>query len=76
VKQIFVSNIKNTGHLHMRDFVVHKKNLNYLLYTGQIVTDKKFKITNIHKTNKKQIIVNKSFIIKMFLFFDNVLYTG
>jgi hypothetical protein len=47
----------------MRDFVVHTKNLNYLLYTGQIVTDKKFKITNIHKTNKKQIIVNKSFII-------------
>jgi hypothetical protein len=58
----------------MGDIVVHRKNLNYILYTGQIVADKKFKITNIHRTNKKQIIMNKFFKIKMFLFFDNVLY--
>jgi hypothetical protein len=58
------------GHLYTGDIVVHRKNLNYILYTGQIVADKKFKIPNIHRTNKKQIIVNKIFKIKMFLFFE------
>jgi hypothetical protein len=33
----------------MGDIVVHKKNLNYPLYTGQVVADKKFIITNIHQ---------------------------
>jgi hypothetical protein len=50
----------------MGDVVVHKKNINYILYTGQIVADKKFKITNIHMTNKKKIIVNIIFKINIF----------
>jgi hypothetical protein len=56
----------------MKYIVVYKKNLICLLYIGQVVIDKNFKITNIHRTNKKQFIVNNFFKLKYFYFLTMV----
>jgi hypothetical protein len=55
----------------MKYIVVYKKNLICLLYTGQVVIDKNFKITNIHRTNKKLLLIKK---LKLtFIYEENIL---